>query len=407
MRLLFAAALAFVAVSPAAAMPLHQFYDLALSPAGDRVAAVESDEQPNSSTRPPEHVVVRHARSGAVVQTLPACAGCRYSGLSFAPDGRLLAIVKDKGTTRLLLAGKTLARFEGIAQDPTFSPDGRTLAVLATFNARKQSGATQAGVRQVGEIGEANDEQRIATVPLSGGTLRAVTPPDRYVYEYDWMGDGRGFVMTSAPGNGDNNWWVATLDRLDLPSGKLTRIAAPPMQLDFPRVSPDGRTVAFIGGLMSDFGVVGGDVYTVPIAGGVPAKVDPNFKGSFTSLLWDSNGLAASALVGDRMAILTLDPQRGSSNALWDRQVSISAGDARFARSADGKTYATVLQDFEHPPAIYAGAGTDPIFNAKREGLHQITHDIVDDRFLLSLKKVAVPLERTSNVLSHLLVGSE
>ena len=374
MRLLLAAAFASVAVSPAAAMPLHQFSDLAISPAGDRVAAVESDEQPNSSTRPPEHVVVRDARTGIVVQTIPGCAGCRYSGLSFAPDGRLLAVVNDKGTTRLLLAGKTLASFEGIAQDPSFAPDGKSIAVLATFNARKQSGATQAGVRQVGEIGEANDEQRIAIVPLSGGTLRPVTPADRYVYEYDWMPDGRGFVMTSAPGNGDNNWWVATLDRIDLASGALTRIAAPKMQLNFPRVSPDGRTVAFIGGLMSDFGAVGGDIYSVPLAGGTPAKVDPYFKGSFTSLLWDRNGLAASSLVGDRMAIVAVDPQRGSS-ALWDRQVSISAGDARFARSSDGKTYATVVQDFEHAPAIYTGAGTDPVFNANREGLHQITHE--------------------------------
>ena len=308
MRLLLAAAFASVAVSPAAAMPLHQFSDLAISPAGDRVAAVESDEQPNSSTRPPEHVVVRDARTGIVVQTIPGCAGCRYSGLSFAPDGRLLAVVNDKGTTRLLLAGKTLASFEGIAQDPSFAPDGKSIAVLATFNARKQSGATQAGVRQVGEIGEANDEQRIAIVPLSGGTLRPVTPADRYVYEYDWMPDGRGFVMTSAPGNGDNNWWVATLDRIDLASGALTRIAAPKMQLNFPRVSPDGRTVAFIGGLMSDFGAVGGDIYSVPLAGGTPVKLDPYFKGTFTSLLWDRNGLAASSLVGDRMAIVAVRP---------------------------------------------------------------------------------------------------
>ncbi len=39
-----------------------------------------------------------------------------------------------------------------------------------------------------------------------------------------------------------------------------------------PRVSPDGRTVAFIGGIMSDFGSVGGDVYTVPIGGGEPVE---------------------------------------------------------------------------------------------------------------------------------------
>jgi dipeptidyl aminopeptidase/acylaminoacyl peptidase len=380
MRLIHALALATICfASGAAAMPLHEFSELVLSPGGDRIAAVESDEQQNSSTRAQEHVVIRDARTGAVLSRLPACTGCTYHDLGFAPDGRLLTILEDKGTTRVGLwakgASRTIASFKGIAQQPRFSPDGKSVAVLATFDAQKQSGATQAGVRQVGEIGETNDEQRIAIVPLAGGTLRPVTPADRYVYEYDWIPDGSGFVTTSAPGNGDDNWWIATLDRVELATGALTRIAAPTFQMNYPRVSPDGRTVAFIGGLMSDFGVVGGDVYTVPISGGTPTIVDPNFKGTFTSLLWDRNGLAASSLVGDRMAIVTLDPERHSSNALWDKQVSISAGDARFARSADARTYATVVQDFEHAPAIYAGPGADPIFTANHEGLHQVTHE--------------------------------
>ncbi|HEY8433700.1 MAG TPA: S9 family peptidase [Sphingomicrobium sp.] len=359
MRWICAFALASVSFSPALALPLHQYSDLALSPAGDRLAAVESDEQPNSSRRAQEHVVVRDARSGAVILRLPACAACTYSDISFAPDGRLLTIVEDKGTTRLTMTGsgkpKTLATFRGIAQKPRFSRDGKSLAVLATFNAQKESGATQAGVRQVGEIGEKNDEQRIAVIPVAGGTLRPVSPADRYVYEYDWIPDGSGFVVTSAVGNGDNNWWVATLDRVDLATGGVTQIAAPPVQLNFPRVSPDGRTVAFIGGLMSDFGSVGGDVYTVPIAGGTPTDITNGYRGTFTSLLWDGNGLSASALIGDRMAILPLDPARGAGAPVWSSPVNLTAGDARFARSADGSTYAMVVQDFEHPPEIFAG----------------------------------------------------
>jgi dipeptidyl aminopeptidase/acylaminoacyl peptidase len=364
MRWICALALASVSYSPALALPLHQYSDLALSPAGDRIAAVESDQQPNSATRAQEHVVIRDARSGAVISRLPTCAGCTFSGLTFAPDGRLLTIVEDKGTTRLAVTGsgkpRILATFRGIAQKPRFSRDGKSLAVLATFNAQKQSGATQAGVRQVGEIGEKTDEQRIAVIPASGGTLRPVSPADRYVYEYDWMPDGSGFVVTSAPGNGDDNWWIATLDRVDLATGGVTEIAAPAVQMNFPRVSPDGRTVAFIGGLMSDFGSVGGDVYTVPVAGGTPTDITNGYRGTFTSLLWDANGLSASALIGDKMAILPLDPVRGAEAPMWSSPVNLTAGDARFARSADGSTYAMVVQDFEHPPEIFAGTSASP-----------------------------------------------
>ena len=366
----FSAVLLAVA-SPAAAVTLHQYSDVALSAAGDRVAAVESDAEPNAPKRPAERLVIRNARTGAVLATVNPCVGCRYNSPTFLPEGRLFAIVKDGSTTRLILADPngrttTLGEFDGIAQKPLLSPDGRSIAVLATFSARKESGATQAGVRQVGEIGEENDEQRIAVVPLAGGQLRAVSPADRYVYEYDWLPSGSGFVTTSARGNGDNNWWIATIDRIDLASGAVSPIAAPKMQLNFPRVSPDGRTVAFIGGLMSDFGPAGGDIYTVPVTGGTPIDITPGYHGSFTSLVWDKNGLAASAVIGDRMAIVPIDLARGAGNPLWSAHVSIAAGDARFARSADGRVYAATVQDFEHPPAIDAG----PV-----NALRSITHD--------------------------------
>ena len=362
MRLFFAILLTACVASPAIGQPLHEYSSLALSAAGDRIAAVESDSEPNSSTLPDEKIVLRNAHTGAVLATIDPCAGCRYSGLAFAPDGRLLAIVHNKDRTSLILSGgartATLAEFPGIAQHPLFSPDGKSLSVLATFAARKEAGATQAGVRQVGEIGEENDEQRISVVPITGGTLRPVSPADRYVYEYDWLPDGSGFVGTSAQGNGDNNWWVATLDRFDLASGAVTRIAAPGMQLNYPQVSPDGRTVALIGGLMSDFGSVGGDIYTLPVSGGTPTDITPNYRGTFTSLVWDRNGLAASAIVSDRMEIIPVDPQRGAAKPLWSAQQSIAAGEAKFARSADGRLYAASVQSFENPPAIAVGPPT-------------------------------------------------
>jgi dipeptidyl aminopeptidase/acylaminoacyl peptidase len=71
--------------------------------------------------------------------------------------------------------------------------------------------------------------------------------------------------------------------------------------------------------------------------------------------VWDRNGLTTSALIGDRVSIVPVDPQRGAAPPLWAQPVSSSAGDARFARSADGRTYAMILQDFERPPAIYVG----------------------------------------------------
>ncbi len=107
--------------------------------------------------------------------------------------------------------------------------------MLITLGATKDVGATQAGARQVGEIGVANDEQRLAIVTVGeGAPSKAVplSPQGRYIYEYDWTPDGSGLVVTSALGNGDANWWVATLDRVDAKTGAVTSIAKPATQLN-------------------------------------------------------------------------------------------------------------------------------------------------------------------------------
>ena len=43
------------------------------------------------------------------------------------------------------------------------------------------------------------------------------------------------------------------------------------LQIAVPRWSPDGKTIAFIGGLMSDQGSTGGDVWIVSAGGGAAA----------------------------------------------------------------------------------------------------------------------------------------
>ena len=347
------------------AQPLYQYADLAIAPAGDRVASVESAAEPDAPNTARGVVIIRAASDGHVLARLDPCHGCSYSGLAFGTAGQLAFIARDKATgtaTLMVQAGRVprrLASVQGLAATPRWSPDGTRIALLVTVGARKETGATQAGIREVGEIGEVDDEQRIAIVAVAGGTLRMVSPADRFVYEYDWMPDGRGFVATTARGNGDANWWVATVDAIDATTGAVRTIARPATQADFPRVSPDGKTVAFIGGLMSDFGSVGGDVWTVPTSGGVATDVTPHYRGSFTSLAWNAGGLEATALIGAKAAVVLIDPVAGAGKPIWTAPVSISAADTKVVFARTG-TMATVAQDFEHGPAILVGPPSAP-----------------------------------------------
>ena len=371
---LLASLLAAAGVAAAAPQGIHGYRMLAISAAGERIAAIESVASEGSGKRPHGVINVRDAATGKVLASYDPCASCGYDFPSWSPERNALAFIASDSknhTATLYVAadGKTTAvtTVKGVASTARWSPDGKQLALLATVGAKKQTGATEAGAALVGEIGTDEDEQRIAIVARSGGELKLVSPADTFIYEYDWTPDGKGFVVTSAKGNGDNNWWVATLGHVDAASGALRILAAPAMQMNMPRMSKDGKTVAFIGGLMSDFGSVGGDVFTVPLAGGQPSNVTPGFRGSFTGLSWQGKQIVASALVGSDQAIVALDPAARTQRTLWTGPVSASGSrDGRFVFSADGAMAASVHEDFEHAPRIVAG---------RLPQLAPITHD--------------------------------
>src|SRR5579863_7811963 len=84
----------------AAGTTIHQFSDLALAPAGDRTATVESDDPGNLSDEPHGKVVVRGA-DGRVLASFDPCKSCRYANPAFSPSGEVVFLANDEK------AGKT------------------------------------------------------------------------------------------------------------------------------------------------------------------------------------------------------------------------------------------------------------------------------------------------------------
>ncbi len=405
LKLVVLAALIAGTGSAYAAAQMHSYGSLALSADGTRLAVVESGGE-QADGRAQSGIVIRDAANGNIVTRYEnsACPTCRIDFPSWSPDQQSLAFIGSDpkaGTATVFIArdGKVsaLTTIKGVASTARWSPDGKQIAMLAIVGAKKLAGAVEAGVRQVGEIGLAQDqdEQRIAVVPTGGGEVKLVSPNDTYVYEYDWTPDSKGFVVTSAKGNGDNNWWVATLGHVDEASGKLRIIAAPKMQMNAPHVSPDGSTVAFIGGLMSDFGSVGGDIYTVPLAGGEPVDVTPNYAGSFNGLSWRGMHVIASVLAGSDSALVSIDPAKRSGRTLWSGPVSSSGSrDGRFVINGDATVAAAVQEDYEHAPRIVAG---------RLPQLAAITHD--NDNFAPQVKAQSVTWKNEGFNVQGWLVG--
>jgi hypothetical protein len=246
-----------------------------------------------------------------------------------------------------------LLDFSGTIEDLKYGPDGR-LALLATEDATKEVGATEAGTPIAGDLDEATPEQRIAI--LDKGVLPGRLLPISCLRIRLAAGRQR-LVGTAAPRRRRHCGAPSCTFPKDAaapavrPMDKRQQIAA--------RVSRDGSTVAFIGGIMSDFGSTGGDVFTVPVEGGSATNLTPALRASATALTWSCDGhLRAQLLAGDKTQLADLGAGRrpAAVRVLWSGEESLDNGDNYAAVACPSEIIAVERETFTEAPEIAVGA---------------------------------------------------
>jgi len=368
---------------------VHEISEAVISPDGRRVAWVESLSGKNGAPSPNSAIYVVDWKSAAAPQHITAAASgaaAREGQVVWSPDSKSIAFFSDAahaGQSQLYVsdfslpataggAPRQLTHVKGDVSAPLWSPDGKTISFLYIENAPRAAGPLAAETRDEGVVGVKNYEQRLALVDVASASLRQISPADMYVYEYDWSPDSQKIVGTAAHGNGDDNWWIAKIYIFD-----AAREAAPQpifqsnWQIATPRWSPDGKSIAFISGLMSDEGSVGGDIFTIPASSpSTDARdVTPSMKASASSLQWsaDSHSIFFSEIVDGQSGVASVNLDSGAISTLYTgaERLGSSGFGISVLLARDGKTAAAVRQSFSAPPEVWAG----PIGDWK-----QITH---------------------------------
>jgi dipeptidyl aminopeptidase/acylaminoacyl peptidase len=432
--------------TPSGQRRVHNISEIAVSPDGKRLAWVDVG-------------AILFASVGNLGQTQRITAAsspdnsCTESDLTWSPDSAALAFLSDcadlGGQSDLYLSHldgnppRRLSTLHGDVDAPAFSPDGKRIAFLYVEGATRPAGALAAMDAPSGVIGEDQIEiQRVAavatSVPIAAAQAAApafLTPANLHVYEFDWSPDSHSLAYVAADPPGENNWWVAKLytqtaaDGVGAPSAnaegapsfsspvpkgggregwepKPVVVLSPSdipgplhgLQIALPRWSPDGKAIAFIGGLMSDQGVTGGDVWVIAATGGRPRNLTPNRPASSQWILWGDdehiftceladgvNRLVRFRIQGDRTSE-SVDASLAASFDLpvfaYPGTVGTSNFDHNLAVTADRSLFVFQASSFNQAPEIYAAGPAAAALSTQTAGapgpLHLGTGDASD-----------------------------
>jgi dipeptidyl aminopeptidase/acylaminoacyl peptidase len=373
----------------------HSRGQVAVSPDGKQLAWLEAGKDgAEIRVAPLENL----DKSKRVTAATKGEERCREDEIAWAPDSQALAFFSDCADpgeqTDLYVSrldgapAKRLTALKGYVEAPAFSADGTKVAFLYVEGATRPAGALAAMKPWSGVIGEDGVEiQRVAVARVDAAKPVApdfATPANLHVYEFDWRPDSRGLAYVAADPPGENNWWVAKLYTQLLGGGPVVVLAPAEvsgalhgLQIAVPRWSPDGQAIAFIGGLMSDQGSTGGDVWIVSAEGGQPVDLTPQRPTSPAWIEWGDNEhifvselaggncqLVRFRLQGDRTA-----PTVATSFGTPVFSIPGSVGDGRMELSlsatADHSLFVFHASTFDSPTEIYAAR----VGTAKPNGL--------------------------------------
>ncbi|HUY99813.1 MAG TPA: hypothetical protein VMU89_05650, partial [Thermomicrobiaceae bacterium] len=370
--------------------------DAQVDPAGSRVAFVVAHATLEyKATSPLGRIWLMDADGGSPLQ---ATVGPWTDDLPrWSPDGATLAFRSDRGERGkgqlYLLRGSAaeaepLHAFDGGINAIHWSPDGRTIAVVAT----------DPPVRESEGRGEARDwvlfedehrYERIWLVDVASGAARRLSDVDLQVWELTWAPDGRsiGALVSDLPYQWA--WYGARLVSLDVASGAARTLYTTPRQLARPAWSPDGRWIAVVTSTWSDPGMTGGDVVLVPTGEGEAHNLTPGQPRSHLDLHWlpGSETLLTAALERNRAAVCAVGLD-GETETLWSDERGFAGLDLSMSR--DGTVLAAAFGEPTRPAELWVGrraghAGSAPVAWARRTDFN----DVISARRVAPIETIA------------------
>ena len=363
-------------LTPDLILTLAQVTDAQISPDGQSV--VYQVARPRRADEPPgggrnELWIVAAAGGDARRLTQSNDRAARWS-----PSGRQIAFLgsrPDAATAQIHLLDLSGGESRPLTTAPAavtsfkWSPDGRAIAFTYTDPPTDQERRDVASGRDWTVMDRNYKHTRLYRADVATGRTELVTRADLTVHDYDWSPDSRQLVIgAAATPTIDDSFMGVRLYIVPAAGGTPEPFVQTTGKLGFPRWSPDGRSIAWLGATTVD-DPHAGSVFIAPVQRQAGAPDRANLTGTAEmSALWlgwkqtpakgAPSTIAYLAAERQDVKLHTIDVDASGKPGVrgtLDAPALVPVGTPSFA--ADGR-FVLVAHSPSHPPEVFVSDAT-------------------------------------------------
>ena len=290
----------------------------------------------------------------------------------WSPDGKLIAFLGRRGEgalTQIHLIDPAGGDPRALTTAPSavttfkFSPDGRWIAFTYADPKTEQEKQDEAQGKDWTVVDRNYKHTRLYKVELASGKSELVSRADLTVHDYDWSPDSQQLIVGAAnTPTIDDSFMGVRLYIVPAAGGTPEPFVTTEGKLGFPRWSPDGQSIAWLGATSVD-DPFAGSIFVAPARGraaGAPDRRNLTIKydGTATWLGWrpgTSSALAITAAERQEVVIHHVNSADGKRVPVSMRGL-VAFGTPSY--SADGRRLVFVAHSPSHPNEVFVSDGT-------------------------------------------------